>query len=58
MVIDDDGTTPHAMTFNGTISASAIVSHYLEVTLASLASNTMPHTIDFTRPPALRVAAI
>jgi len=50
MVIDDDGTTLQAMTFNGTIPAPAIVIHegdYLEVTLASLASNTMPHNIDF-----------
>jgi nitrite reductase (NO-forming) len=50
MVIDDDGTRLQAMTFNGTIPAPAIVIHegdYLEVTLASLASNTMPHNIDF-----------
>jgi nitrite reductase (NO-forming) len=50
MVIDDDGTTLQAMTFNGTIPAPAIVIHegdYLEVTLASLPSNTMPHNIDF-----------
>jgi nitrite reductase (NO-forming) len=50
MVIDDDGTTLQAMTFNGTIPAPAIVIHegdYLEVTLASLVSNTMPHNIDF-----------
>jgi nitrite reductase (NO-forming) len=50
MVIDGDGTTLQAMTFNGTIPAPAIVIHegdYLEVTLASLASNTMPHNIDF-----------
>jgi nitrite reductase (NO-forming) len=50
MVIDDDGTTLRAMTFNGTIPAPAIVIHegdYLEVTLASLPSNTMPHNIDF-----------
>jgi len=41
MVIDDDGTTLQAMTFNGTIPAPAIVIHegdYLEVTLASIAS--------------------
>ena len=50
MVIDDDGTTLQAMTFNGTIPAPAIVIHegdYLEVTLVSLPSNTMPHNIDF-----------
>jgi nitrite reductase (NO-forming) len=50
MVIDDDGTKLQAMTFNGTIPAPAIVIHegdYLEVTLASLPSNTMPHNIDF-----------
>jgi hypothetical protein len=48
MVIDDDGTTLQAMTFNGTIPAPAIVIHegdYLEVTLASLANNTMPHNV-------------
>jgi nitrite reductase (NO-forming) len=50
MVIDDEGTMLQAMTFNGTIPAPAIVIHegdYLEVTLASLPSNTMPHNIDF-----------
>src|SRR5215472_4184834 len=50
MVIDDEGTTLMAMTFNGTIPAPAIVIHegdYLEVTLVSLPTNTMPHNIDF-----------
>ena len=50
MVIDNDGTTLQAMTFNGTIPGPAIVIHegdYLEVTLASLPTNTMPHNIDF-----------
>jgi nitrite reductase (NO-forming) len=50
MVIDDDGTKLQAMTFNGTIPAPAIVIHegdYLEVTFVNLATNTMPHNIDF-----------
>src|SRR5262245_54414504 len=50
IVIDDEGTKLQAMTFNGSIPAPLIVVHegdYVEVTLISAATNTMPHNIDF-----------
>src|SRR5262245_48538697 len=50
IVIDDDGTKLRAMTFNGSIPGPLMVVHegdYVEVTLVNLASNTMPHNIDF-----------
>jgi nitrite reductase (NO-forming) len=50
MVIDDEGTTIRAMTFNGTIPGPMMVVHqgdYVEVTLVNPATNTMAHNIDF-----------
>lgn len=50
MVIDKDGTTMQAMTFNGSMPGPTMVVHegdYLELTLVNPASNTMPHNIDF-----------
>src|ERR1700688_3760362 len=50
VVIDDQGTTFHAMTFNGSIPGPLMVVHegdYVEVTLVNPATNTMPHNIDF-----------
>lgn len=50
IVIDSDGTKMHAMTFGGSIPGPLMVVHegdYVELTLVNLASNTMPHNIDF-----------
>src|SRR6202140_1507852 len=50
VVIDDQGTTFHAMTFNGSMPGPLMVVHegdYVEVTLVNPATNTMPHNIDF-----------
>lgn len=50
MVIDDEGTTVWAQTFNGTIPAPTMVVHqndYVELTLVNPASNAMAHNIDF-----------
>jgi nitrite reductase (NO-forming) len=50
IVIDDLGTKLQAMTFNGSIPAPLMVVHegdYVEVTLVNLATNSMPHNIDF-----------
>lgn len=50
IVIDADGTRMHAMTFGGSIPGPMLVVHegdYVEVKLVNLASNTMPHNIDF-----------
>jgi nitrite reductase (NO-forming) len=50
MVIDEEGTTLRAMTFNGSIPAPLIVVHegdYVEVTLVNPKTNSMPHNIDF-----------
>lgn len=50
MVIDDDGTTMQAMTYNGSIPAPMMVVHegdYVEVTLVNPETNEMPHNIDF-----------
>lgn len=50
IVIDDDGTTMQAMTYNGSIPAPMMVVHegdYVELTLVNPDTNTMPHNIDF-----------
>jgi nitrite reductase (NO-forming) len=50
VVIDDDGTTLQAMTFNGSIPSPLMVVHqddYVEVTLVNPKSNSMLHNIDF-----------
>ncbi len=50
VVIDDEGTVLHAMTFNGSIPGPMMVVHqgdYVELTLVNPASNSMPHNIDF-----------
>jgi nitrite reductase (NO-forming) len=50
VVIDEQGTTFHAMTFNGSVPGPLMVVHegdYVEVTLTNPATNTMPHNIDF-----------
>lgn len=50
IVIDDDGTTMQAMTYNGSIPAPMMVVHegdYLELTLINPDTNTLPHNIDF-----------
>ena len=50
IVIDGEGTKMHAMTVGGSIPGPLMVVHegdYVEVTLVNLASNTMPHNIDF-----------
>ncbi|WP_298580056.1 copper-containing nitrite reductase [uncultured Luteimonas sp.] len=50
ITIDGEGTKMHAMTFGGSIPGPLMVVHegdYVEVTLVNLATNTMPHNIDF-----------
>jgi len=50
MVVDDQGTTMHAMTFNGSMPGPTLVVHqddYVELTLINPASNTMAHNVDF-----------
>jgi nitrite reductase (NO-forming) len=50
VVIDDEGTTMQAMTFNGSIPGPMMVVHegdYVELTLINPAGNEMPHNIDF-----------
>lgn len=50
MVIDGDGTTMWAMTFNGSMPGPTMVVHqndYVELTLVNPASNAMPHNVDF-----------
>lgn len=50
MVIDNQGTTLQAMTFNGSMPGPTMVVHegdYVELTLVNPATNTMPHNIDF-----------
>ena len=49
-VVDRDGTTMHAMMFDGSMPGPTMVVHegdYLELTLVNPASNTMPHNVDF-----------
>src|SRR5690606_3299776 len=50
MVIDEDGTTMQAMTYNGSIPAPMMVVHegdYVELTLVNPETNEMPHNVDF-----------
>src|SRR5690606_32300453 len=50
MVIDGDGTTMQAMTYNGSIPAPMMVVHegdYVELTLVNPETNEMPHNVDF-----------
>lgn len=50
VVIDAEGTTFHAMTFNGSMPGPLMVVHegdYVELTLVNPATNAMPHNIDF-----------
>lgn len=50
LVIDDQGTTIQAMTFNGSVPGPLLVVHqndYVELTLVNPATNTLPHNIDF-----------
>jgi nitrite reductase (NO-forming) len=50
MVIDDYGTTVHAMTFNGTVPGPLMVVHegdYVELLLINPATNMLQHNIDF-----------
>lgn len=50
VVIDEQGTTFQAMTFNGTMPGPLMVVHegdYVELTLVNPDTNTMPHNIDF-----------
>lgn len=49
MVIDAQGTTINAMTFNGSVPGPIIVAHqndYVELTLVNPKTNTMAHNID------------
>jgi nitrite reductase (NO-forming) len=50
IVVDDEGTTFQAMTFNGTMPGPTMVVHegdYVELTLINPETNSMPHNIDF-----------
>lgn len=50
IVVDDEGTTFQAMTFNGTLPGPTMVVHegdYVELTLINPETNSMPHNIDF-----------
>lgn len=50
LVIDDLGTTVHAMTFNGSVPGPLMVVHqddYVELTLVNPETNMMQHNIDF-----------
>jgi nitrite reductase (NO-forming) len=50
IVIDSDGTTMQAMTYNGSIPGPMLVVHegdYVEITLVNPETNAMPHNIDF-----------
>ena len=50
MVIDDEGTTVEAMTFNSSIPGPMMVVHegdYVELTLINPSTNTLAHNIDF-----------
>src|SRR3954464_8428994 len=50
MVIDDEGTTLQAMTFDGSMPGPLMVVHegdYVELTLVNPATSAMPHNIDF-----------
>lgn len=50
IVIDDEGTTIQAMTFNGSIPGPMMVVHegdYVELTLINPSTNSLAHNIDF-----------
>src|SRR3954462_4075494 len=50
VLIDENGTTFQAMTFNGSMPGPMMVVHegdYVEVTLVNPAANSMPHNVDF-----------
>src|SRR6266700_7308653 len=50
VVIDEQGTTFQAMTFNGSMPGPLMVVHegdYVELTLVNPDTNSMPHNIDF-----------
>lgn len=50
MVVDEEGTVLHAMTYNGTIPGPLMVVHkddYVELTLVNPETNTLAHNIDF-----------
>ncbi len=50
IVVDDEGTTFQAMTFNGSMPGPTMVVHegdYVQLTLVNPETNTMPHNIDF-----------
>jgi nitrite reductase (NO-forming) len=50
IVIDDDGTTMQAMTYNGSIPGPLMVVHeddHIELTLINPATNALAHNIDF-----------
>ena len=50
VVVDDEGTVLHAMTYNGTIPGPLMVVHkddYVELTLVNPETNTLAHNIDF-----------
>ncbi len=50
IVIDDEGTTFQALTFDGSMPGPTLVVHegdYVELTLVNPDTNTLPHNIDF-----------
>ncbi len=50
IVVDDEGTTMQAMTFNGSIPGPMMVVHqgdYVQLTLKNPSTNSMAHNIDF-----------
>ncbi len=50
VVVDDEGTTFQAMTYNGSMPGPTMVVHegdYLQLTLVNPSTNSMPHNIDF-----------
>jgi nitrite reductase (NO-forming) len=50
IVVDEDGTTMQAMTYNGSIPGPLMVVHegdYVELTLVNPDTNTLAHNIDF-----------
>lgn len=50
IVVDEAGTTFHAMTFNGSMPGPTMVVHqgdHVELTLVNPATSTLPHNIDF-----------
>ena len=60
LVIDNEGTKIHAMTFNGSVPGPLMVVHqddYVELTLVNPETNTMAHNIDFHSATGGRAAA-